>query len=103
MTDPTERREAAESNHAAGEIERRASQMQKARDRPHRSLLFGLGMFGMIGWSVAVPTLAGIFLGLWLDRTYPLGFSWTITLLFMGVVVGALVAWRWVRWDSGPD
>jgi len=78
-------------------IERQADRMEASRRDPYRSILFGLGMFGMVGWSIAIPTLAGIFLGLWLDRAHPVYFSWTITLLFAGVVIGAIIAGRWLR------
>ena len=61
-----------------------------------KSAWFGLGMSGLIGWSVAVPTLGGIMLGVWLDRRYPGGFSWTIALLFAGLFVGCANAWYWV-------
>jgi ATP synthase protein I len=57
---------------------------------------FGLGMSGLIGWSVAVPTLAGILLGVWLDRRYPGAFSWTLALLFAGLFIGCANAWYWV-------
>ena len=57
---------------------------------------FGLGMSGLIGWSVAVPTLAGIMLGIWLDRRHPSAFSWTLALLFAGLIVGCANAWYWV-------
>ena len=57
---------------------------------------FGLGMSGLIGWSVAVPTLGGILLGVWLDRRYPGAFSWTLALLFAGLFVGCANAWYWV-------
>jgi ATP synthase protein I len=70
------------------------------REREERSVWFGLGMFGLVGWSVAIPTIAGILIGLWLDAEYPLGFSWTLTLLFVGVVVGCLNAWYWVQRES---
>jgi ATP synthase protein I len=53
-------------------------------------------MSGLIGWSVAIPTLLGASLGVWLDQLYPEIFSWTLTLLFAGLVVGCLSAWRWV-------
>ena len=61
-----------------------------------KSAWFGLGMSGLIGWSVAVPTLGGVMLGVWLDRRYPGGFSWTIALLFAGLFVGCANAWYWV-------
>ncbi len=57
---------------------------------------FGLGMAGLIGWSVAVPTLSGVLLGLWLDAKYPGRFSWTLGLLFAGLFIGCLNAWHWV-------
>ena len=60
------------------------------------SVWFGLGMMGMVGWSVAVPTLLGAALGLWLDKTHPQSFSWTLTLLLSGLVTGSMIAWHWV-------
>jgi len=75
-----------------GEAERR---MQRARER-HSSVWFGLGTFGLVGWSVAVPTLIGLALGVWLDGHYPARFSWTLTLLITGIVLGCLNAWYWL-------
>ncbi len=63
--------------------------MKSTRDNPGPSPLRGIGTFGMIGWSIAVPTVGGAFLGLWLDRVAPQGFSWTIALILGGVVLGA--------------
>jgi ATP synthase protein I len=76
-----------------GEKEQRR---MKARRRGERSTWFGLGMFGIVGWSVAVPTLLGILLGLWLDAASKDAFSWTVALMLAGVVVGCLNAWYWV-------
>ena len=42
---------------------------------------FGLGMFGIVGWAVAIPTLIGIALGLWIDRTWPSQYSWALMYL----------------------
>lgn len=77
-------------------IRRRAERMQKTRDEPKYSPLTGLGVFGVIGWSVAMPTVGGAFLGLWLNRVAPQSFSWPIALILGGVVVGAMVAWSWI-------
>lgn len=85
------------------EIGKRARRMQAARDNPGPSPLRGIGTFGMIGWSVAVPTVGGAFLGLWLDRVAPQAFSWTIALILGGVALGVLLAWAWVgREGRGP-
>lgn len=58
---------------------------------------FGLGMFGIVGWAVAIPTLIGIALGLWIDRTWPTRYSWALMLLIAGVMVGCMNAAYWVR------
>ncbi len=57
---------------------------------------FGLGMMGMVGWSVAVPALLGAALGIWLDKSYPQSFSWTLTLLTTGIIAGSIIAWSWI-------
>ncbi len=71
---------------------------RKLRAQRHvdRTVWLGLGMMGLIGWSVAVPTLVGTALGLWLDKHYPASFSWTLTMLIIGLIIGCLNAWRWV-------
>jgi ATP synthase protein I len=69
----------------------------RARQRGEKSIWFGLGMFGMIGWSVAVPTFVGIAVGIWIDRRWPGGFSWTLMLLFVGLLLGCLIAYHWVN------
>ena len=57
---------------------------------------FGLGMSGLVGWSVATPTLAGVLIGVWLDRRHPAPFSWTLALLVAGLMLGCANAWHWV-------
>lgn len=72
----------------------------RARSQHNRSIWFGLGMFGLIGWSIAVPTLAGIALGVWIDRHWPGPFSWTLSLLFIGLALGCVNAWRWIQRET---
>jgi ATP synthase protein I len=85
-------------------VGRKATRRLRAQDREDRSIFYWLGMFGMVGWAVAVPTLAGIALGIWLDRTWPAAeASWTLTFLLLGVGLGVLNAWYWVRRESGGD
>lgn len=75
-----------------------AKAARKLKARRHRSqgVWFGLGMMGLIGWSVVVPTLAGAMIGVWLDKRYPGPPSWTLTLLLVGLVIGCWNAWHWV-------
>lgn len=67
-----------------------------ARNKSAPGLWFGLGMMGLIGWSVVVPTLVGAGIGLWIDRSYPSKHAWTLALLVIGLAVGCLNAWHWV-------
>ncbi len=80
-------------------VDSEAKRKLKARDK--NEIMFGLGTFGIIGWSISVPVLLGVLLGQFLDKKFAMGFSWTITLLFIGVVVGCINAWHWVKKKSG--
>jgi ATP synthase protein I len=68
----------------------------KAKRRRVQGIWLGLGMFGLVGWTVTVPTLLGVLLGLWIDRHYPGIHSWTLSFLIIGLFVGCLNAWYWV-------
>src|SRR5680860_1603471 len=81
---------------SADDIRRSTERLQRARKQPGASPLRGIGAFGMIGWSVAVPAVAGAFLGLWLNKVAPQNFSWPIALILGGIVVGAMIAWKWI-------
>lgn len=86
----------SERDESAQDIVRHAKRMKSRRDHPGPSPMWGIGTFGMIGWSIVVPTVGGAFLGVWLDRVAPQGFSWTIALILAGVVIGAFIAASWV-------
>jgi ATP synthase protein I len=75
-----------------------AEEMRKLRAQRGKfgSIWLGLGMLGLIGWSVAVPTLVGIALGIWIDRHYPSQYSWTLMLLIIGLSAGCLQVWHWI-------
>ena len=78
------------------EIGEKAARKLKARLNPAQGVWFGLGMMGLIGWSVVVPTLLGAALGIWLDRHYPGKHAWTLALLVAGLTLGCFNAWHWV-------
>lgn len=75
----------------------------RARAQSDRGLARGLGVFGMVGWSVAVPTLLGIALGVSLDRRGDGRYSWTLMLMIAGLAVGCFNAWYWVRKEAERD
>lgn len=78
-------------------IRRSAQRLQHARNKPGESPLLGFGVFGIVGWSIAVPTVAGALLGHWLNRVAPQNFNWAIALILGGVVVGGFIAARWIN------
>lgn len=80
----------------AGQVGAKAARKLKARRSGPPGVWFGLGMMGLIGWSVTIPTLLGAGLGLWLDDRYPGTHTWTLALLMAGLAIGCLNAWHWV-------
>lgn len=84
-------------------VERQEARKIKARLERDRGIWFGLGMMGLVGWAVAIPTLLGIALGVWIDRTWPSRYSWTLMLLVVGLLIGCWNAWKWVERESRHD
>lgn len=81
-------------------VEAKEARKLKARQEERPKVWFGLGMFGLVGWSVAIPTLIFIAIGLWIDATWPSRYSWTLMLLFIGIAIGCVNAWYWVQRES---
>lgn len=79
-----------------GEKEKRKLQAKKEK----KSVWAGLGLFGIVGWSIAVPTLLGAALGIWLDKHYKESFSWTLSLLITGLLLGCIIAWNWINKEN---
>ncbi|MBA6327673.1 AtpZ/AtpI family protein [Colwellia sp. MB02u-6] len=73
-----------------------AARKLKAQRHVNQTVWSGLGMMGLVGWSVAIPTVLSAALGIWLDEHYPSENSWTLTLLIIGLCLGCFTAWRWV-------
>lgn len=78
----------------SNQLEKQARRKIKKRgEGPWRDL----ATFGMVGWSIALPTIAGVALGAWIDRRWPSELSGTLMLLALGLLVGCANAWRWVE------
>lgn len=82
------------------DVSTREQRKLKARAEVNRTIWFGLGTFGLVGWSVTLPALAGIATGIWIDHRFPSRFSWTLMLMVVGVALGCLNAWRWISRES---
>jgi len=95
MSDLPHKSKAAHQATLAGKVGAKAARKLRAR-RSTQGVWFGLGMMGLVGWSVAVPTLLGAALGIWLDGHYPGSHSWTLALLMLGLILGCVNAWHWV-------
>jgi ATP synthase protein I len=93
----TDTKDINEFSKAIAEKEKRK---QKALQENSGSIWSGLGMFGMVGWSVAVPTLAGAALGIWLDKKNHQSFSWTLSFLVLGLISGIAIAWSWINKEN---
>ncbi len=94
---PTKRKDSDLFSRVIGNKERRKLRMLH---KNKHGIWFGLGMFGMVGWSVTVPTLLGTTLGIWLDKNYAQTFSWTLSCLILGLFAGCLIAWHWISKEN---
>ena len=84
----------------AEQIGAKAARKLRARKHGAEGVWFGLGMMGLVGWAVVVPTLVGAALGIWLDKNHPGRHSWTLALLTTGLVLGCVNAWRWIAKEA---
>ena len=91
---------ADESADFARQVTAKAARKLRARAAGPQTVWFGLGMSGLIGWSVAVPTVLGAILGVWWDHRHPGPHSWTLALLTAGLVLGCVNAWHWVSREN---
>lgn len=78
-------------------VERQARRMKRA-ERDQDSLLAQTAFIGTLGIVFIVPVIGGAYLGRWLDGLVA-GYSvrWTLSLLLLGVAVGAVNVWLLVR------
>lgn len=80
----------------ADEVGLREKRKIRARRKTSDQAWFGLGLFGVVGWSVAIPAVMGIFAGIWIDLKWPGPPSWTLMLMIIGIAAGCINAWFWV-------
>lgn len=104
MVEPRRRRKLPGRQERLGDtVGQRAERKLRARRESRRTAWFGLGTFGLVGWSVAIPAVLGTALGVWLDGRWPGQVSWTLTFLIIGVGLGCLNAWYWINEESKRD
>lgn len=61
-----------------------------------KDAIWALALATQVGGAIAVPVLLGLAVGWWIDnRLHTLPWI-TLLLTFVGVVVGPIIAYRWV-------
>ena len=104
MVDPAQKKEDDVLKKFVAEVGKKESRKIKGRKEAKlKTLWFGMGMSGIIGWAITIPTLLGIALGIWIDKKWPSPISWTLTLLSVGIAIGCLNAWRWMKMSGKND
>lgn len=73
------------------EATKKEARKLKARSSKEVNAWWGFSLFGLVGWSLVIPILIGIFVGMFLDHRYA-GHTWTLSLLLAGVCVGIILA-----------
>jgi ATP synthase protein I len=78
-------------------VQKQVRRMKQAKeDRP--TLLQQSIYLGTLGFMFVLPVIAGAYLGLWLDgRAEHYEWHWTICLLLLGLFVGAVNVYLFVR------
>jgi len=79
------------------QVERQVERMERAA-KERRTVLAQTAYIGVLGLLFVLPVIGGAYLGRWLDGFFE-GYSmrWTLSMLFVGVVVGAVNVYFFVR------
>ncbi len=79
------------------QVDNQVRRMERA-ERERRTLLAQTVYIGVLGLLFVLPVIGGAYLGQWLDGLLA-GYSmrWTLSLIFLGVVVGAANVYFFVR------
>lgn len=84
-------------DHLLHAVRRRRDRHRFGQREGEPSVAGYLAQIGVLGWMIVLPTLAGMFLGRWIDHRFGTGIFWTAPLLLVGLGVGSWGAWRWMH------
>ena len=76
------------------EVRRHRERCARGQRDSRRSIGQDLALVGVIGWTLVIPALLGVYAGRVLDRHFGSGVFWTLGLLVAGVVLGCVLAWQ---------
>ncbi len=79
------------------EVEHQVERMKQA-EKDRNTVLAQSVFLGTLGLVFVLPIVVGAYLGRWLDELMS-GYSihWTLNLLFLGIVIGAVNVWLLIR------
>ena len=77
-------------------VSAKADRKLKAQREGEHHVWQGLGMMGLVGWSIAVPVLIGLVAGEWLDGCCPGKYTWTLNLIIIGLFFGCINVCNWI-------
>lgn len=79
------------------QVEKQARRMKQA-ERDRSSLLRQPASLAVLGLLFVLPVIGGAYLGRWIDGLLE-GYSvrWTLSMIFLGVVVGAVNVYLFIR------
>ena len=79
------------------QVEKQVQRIERA-EKERSTLLAQTAYIGVLGLLFVLPVIGGAYLGRWLDSLLE-GYSmrWTLSLIFLGVVVGAVNVYFFVR------
>ncbi len=75
-------------------VKTRQERRERWQREGERSIGQNIAMIGVLGWTIVLPTLLGLFAGRWLDRQFHMGIFWTLGLLVVGLAAGCMLAWK---------
>ncbi|HVS78463.1 MAG TPA: AtpZ/AtpI family protein [Steroidobacteraceae bacterium] len=75
-------------------VRRQRERRARAERDSRRSIGRDLAQVGVLGWTIVLTTLIGIYAGRWLDHRLGTGIACTLALLFAGVTLGCVLAWQ---------
>ena len=76
-------------------VDSKARRMLRLRRTKELSLLGGFAQMGLVGWSIAAPSLLGLFLGWLIDNGLNGGQKCTLTLFIIGLGFGCCNVLSW--------
>lgn len=83
------------------DVLRKDSARRARRETSPRTFWRSLGIIGMVGWPIALASVAGALLGRSLDSRWQTAPRYTLLFLTLGVGIGCYVAWTSVSHKNG--